>query len=270
MSETKIGFLKELGITKGNYPQGFFEKIENMNQCVTNVERGYCADESRCDGREEDFCIKDVVGTDHERYAGNTWIDAFWDLDRGDNIIELYRSNPQYWEEMKKEGHAEIGLLKRGDKYYILARAGGGNNRIITMKIKYLALIHQAGDDEAEIDRINKEFTFKGRVRELPIDINDPIPFVVVAMAEDLSGITVCKKGETFCVTKKFTDIELFRGSSEELIEYFQSLFDIAVHGEKIVNERLQAIERGCHFSARKHRQILESILPQLKEFGER
>ena len=270
MSEIKIEFLKELGIGKGNYPQGFFEKIENMNQCVTNVERGYCEVESRCDGKEEDFCIKDVVGTDHERYAGKTWIDAFLDLARGDDIIELYRSNPEYWEEMKKEGHAEIGLLKRGDKYYILARAGGGNNRIITMKIKYLALIHQAGDNEEEKKRINQQFTFKGRVRELPIDINDPIPFVVVAMAEDLPGITVCKKGDTFCVTKKITDIELFRGSSEELIEYFQSLFDIAVHGEKIVNERLQAIERGCHFSARKHRQILESILPQLKEFGER
>lgn len=264
MENEKAKFLYELGIRKDNYPTSFLEKIEDISKLITNTEIGYCAVSSRCDGKPEKFCIRDVVGTDHPRYAGKTWLDAFLDLDRGENIIELYRNNPGYWEEMKSLDNADIGLLKYGGKYYIFGKAGGGNNRIITMKMKYLSLIHQAGDDTDEIEKINNEFTFSANVRELPKD--NTIPFVVVAMGEDLSGLDIRQENELFIVTKKFTDIELFRGNAEELKEYFKSLFDVNTYGEE-VNNRLEMLERGCRFSGKKHRMVLESILPQFKGY---
>lgn len=267
MDDIKARFLWELGIRKDNYPQPFLDKIQDISKMVTNVELGYCAVDSRCDGQPGTFCIRDVVGTDHSRYAGKTWIDAFLDLDRGANIIKLYEDNPSYWEEIKSIGNSDIGLLKYGDKYYIFSKAGGGNNRLITMKMKYLSLIHQAGNNKDEIERINNQFTFSANIRELPRD--NAIPFIVVAMNEDLSGLSVRKKGEQFTVTKKFTDLELFKGDSTELIEYFKSLFSTDAYGEDEVKARLERLEIGCRISPEKYRRVLEDILPQFKTFNQ-
>ena len=160
----KAKFLYDLGIRKDNYPISFLDRIQDISKEVSSTEIGYCSVAQYCDGKPEKFCIKDVVGTNHQRYAGKTWIDAFLDLDRGDNIIELYNINPKYWQEMKDLNKADIGLLKYRGKYYIFDKAGGGNNRIITMKIRYLSLIAQATTAE-EIERINEEFTFSANVR---------------------------------------------------------------------------------------------------------
>lgn len=261
--DIKVKFLRDLGIQQDKYPSGFFDTIENLNQLLTNTEIGYCSDYDRCGGKTGTFCIKDVVGTDHERYAGHTWIDAFLDLDRGASIISKYEENPEYWEEIKKEENSDFGLIKLGDKYYIFGKAGGGNNRLITMKIRYLALIEQANGNPSEIERINKEFTFVANVRELPEDYE--IPFVVVAMSEDLRGFSVKKSGDLYTVYKKFTDIELFKGDNIGLKEYFRDLFDTSLYSEEEVKNRLEGIEMGCHFSPKKHREVLENIIPQLK-----
>lgn len=267
MDDTKRIFLLNLGIRNDNYPQTFFDTIQDINTMVTNVELGYCAVDSWCDGQPETFCIKDVVGTDHPRYAGKTWLDAFLDLDRGTDIIKLFEDNPNYWEEIKSLGNSDIGLLKYGDKYYIFSKAGGGNNRLITMKMRYLALIYQAGNNPDEIERINNQFTFSANIRELPRD--NTIPFIVVAMAEDLSGLGVRKRGGQFTVTKKFTDLELFNGDSTQLIEYFKSLFSTDVYGDDAVKARLQELERGCRMSPKEYRKVLEDILPQFKTFSQ-
>lgn len=267
MDEIKARFLWDLGIRKDNYPKTFLDTIQDIGEMVTNVELGYCAVASRCDGQPGMFCIKDVVGTDHSRYAGKTWIDAFLDLDRGANIINLYKDNPSYWEEIKSLGNSDIGLLKYGDKYYIFSKAGGGNNRLITMKMRYLSLIHQAGNNPDEIERINNQFTFSANIRELPRD--NTIPFIVVAMDEDLLGLGVRKKRGLFTVTKKFTDLELFKGDSIELIEYFKSLFSTDVYEENEVKARLEMLERGCRISPEKYRRVLEDILPQFKNFNQ-
>ena len=263
MDNIKAKFLWDLGIRKDNYPKTFLDTIQDINKMVTNVEIGYCGVSSRCGGQPGMFCIKDVVGTNHSRYAGQTWIDAFLDLDRGANIIKLYKDNPSYWEEIKSIGKSDIGLLEYGDKYYIFSKAGGGNNRLITIKLKYLSLIHQAGNNQDEIERINNQFTFSANIRELPRD--NTIPFIVVAMDEDLSGLSVKKKGELFTITKKFTDLELFKGDSAELIEYFKSLFSTDVYGKDEVKARLERLEMGCRFSPEKYRRVLEDIIPQFK-----
>ena len=265
--EIKVNFLKNLGIKNGQYPRPFFETIQNLNELLTNTEIGYCTIYDRCDGKPNMFCIKDIVGTDHERYAGHTWIDAFMDLDRGASIINQYEENPNYWEELKKEENSDLGLIKYGDKYYIFSKAGGGNNRLITMKIKYLSLIEQANGNQEEIDRINNQFTFVANIRELPEDYE--IPFVVVSMCEDLPGLTVKKHKDEYTVLKKFTDIVIYKGDNIGLKQYFKDLFDIEKYSEEEVRKRLERVEFGCRISSKKHREVLESIIPQLKQFKE-
>jgi len=115
----KAKFLWELGIRKNDYPIGFLDKIQDITKMISTTEIGFCAYRNYCDGKVEKFSMKDVVGTNHPRYAGKTWIDAFLDLDRGDNIIKLYEENPGYWQEMKSLDNADVGLIKCGDKYYI-------------------------------------------------------------------------------------------------------------------------------------------------------
>lgn len=267
----KAKFLYDLGIRRENYPMSFLDKIQDISQIVSTTEIGYCSVSQYCDGKAEKFCIKDVVGTNHQRYAGKTWIDAFLDLDRGDNIIQLYDTNPDYWQEMKCLDNAEMGLIKYGNKYYIFDGAGGGNNRIITMKIRYLSLIAQAGNNTDEIDKINNEFTFSANVRELPEDRS--IPFIVIALAEDLSGFSVRKEKSDYIVTKKFQDEELFRGNDEGIKEYFKSLFDKRNSNEETVEARLNSLRRVMGFAGKEYKEMLECILPQLKEnndLGER
>ena len=261
----KKDFLKNLEISKDNYPSAFFDKIEDISKILSSTEIGYCAVQNYCDGKAESFCIKDVVGTNHSRYAGKTWIDAFLDSDRGDEIIQLYYKNPDYWHEMKSLDNAEIGLIKYNGKYYVFDRAGGGNNRILTMKIRYLALIAQAGNNKEEIDRINNEFTFSANVRELPKD--KTIPFLVMAVAEDLLEFSVRKENNCYIVTKKFQDdVEDFRGNDEEFKGYFRSLFDSKHYSKDVIQSRLNRLKRVMGFAGPEYKEVLYSILPQLKQ----
>ena len=138
LSLTKKRFLNSIGIfSDGDIPKSFYEKIRSLNDDFSEDEKYCIGDYNFCYSSIEPFNIKALVGTDHDRYANKTWLDAFIDLDRGEEIIELYFNNPDYYSELKDS--TDLGLAKKGDKYYILGRAGGGNNRLILMKIKSLA-----------------------------------------------------------------------------------------------------------------------------------
>lgn len=258
-------FLSDLGLNEDNFPLSFFEEIQDINLLLTSTELGYLSYWPLCDGKKESFCIKDLVGTDHQRYSRHSWIDSFLDLDRGDKIIQLLYENPKYWEDLKVCDNTDLGLIKYNDKYYIFSKAGGGNNRLITMKIMYLSLIQQALGNQHEVDRINKQFTFTANVRELPKDYT--IPFIAIAMSEDLDEFDIGKKGDLYIVLKEFSDIILFEGDNTSLINYFKSLFNIDIYGEDVVNKRLSKLELGCQLSDKKHREVLEAILPSFKNF---
>ena len=121
-----------------------------------------------------------MVGTDHERYAGRSWIAAFSDLDRGEQNLEYYFANPEYYDIGLKEGEelehtSGIGVVKKDGKYYVHAEAGGGNNRMIIMKIKYLALAE--GKNEEELKELDEQFRFYANTRILPD--NPAIPELV-------------------------------------------------------------------------------------------
>lgn len=161
-------FLEELGIRDDkDIPESFFEKIKSYSKEFSEGEQFCLNDKNIAFSNEFKFSIDKVVGTNHDRYANKTWIEAFMDLDRGEKLLELYFKNPEYYESLKRGESIDLGLVMKDGEYYIFDKIGGGNNRMILMRIKYLALKAKDDVDEQEL---SENFSFCGNVRIAPPD----------------------------------------------------------------------------------------------------
>ena len=160
LSELQKKYLYSLGIySDADFPKTFFEKIASMDDDFSESEKFSISDINTCYNNVVPFCMKDLIGTNHSRYINKTWIEAFLDLDRADENIQLYFENPSYYENLKE--NSDLGLVKKDDKYYIFDKAGGGNNRLILMKIKYLALA-------SKFENVDQMMSFYAKVRFAP------------------------------------------------------------------------------------------------------
>ncbi len=96
-------FFEELGILDDNdIPESFFDIIQSYSDNFSESERFCINDYNIAFCSKAFFSLRDVIGTNHDRYANKTWIEAFLDLDRGEEILELYFNNPKYYDELKK------------------------------------------------------------------------------------------------------------------------------------------------------------------------
>lgn len=178
LNPIKRKFFESIGIYNDNdIPSSFNEKILSLNSIISEPEKFCIGDYNFCFQSQSLFSMKDLVGTDHARYAGKTWLEAFLDLDRGDKNLELYFSNPNYYTDLFVNGESDLGLVKKEGKYYIFGRAGGGNNRLIIMKLKYLSAINKSGVDKLNVD---KEFSFLANIRYVPSEITSENIFYLV------------------------------------------------------------------------------------------
>lgn len=159
-------FFQELGIlSDDDIPKSFFDTIQPYSDNFSEAEK-FCIDDYNiafC--LRTSFSLRNVVGTNHNRYANKTWLEAFLDLDRGEELLELYFNNPKYYDTIKEPENCDIGLAFKDGKYYIIDRAGGGNNRMIIMKIKYLVL---ASKENCDLEKLDSELSFVGNIRISP------------------------------------------------------------------------------------------------------
>ena len=161
-------FLNELGIEEDkDIPESFFEIIKTYSECFSEGEQFCLNDYHIAFVNQFKFSMDKVVGTNHNRYAGKTWLDAFMDLDRGEKLLDLYFKNPSYYDTLKERDGIDLGFALKNGEYYIFDKAGGGNNRMVLMKIKYLALKAKGDIDDKKLD---VEFSFCGNVRMSPPD----------------------------------------------------------------------------------------------------
>ena len=139
LSPTKKKFLNLIGIySDDDFPKEFYDVIKSTRDEITESEK-FCVDDYRkCCCNNEHLDLSRLVGTDHDRYAGKSWIEAFSDLDRGDENIILFFKNPDYYLN-ELEDDIDMGVIEKNNEYFIYSRCGGGNNRLIMMKIFYLA-----------------------------------------------------------------------------------------------------------------------------------
>lgn len=183
LSPLKIKFLNDLGIfSETDLPQSFFSIIEKPNFTVAEK---FCVDEfNKCYSENgSKFFIKDLVGTDHERYINKTWWDAFVDLARGDYLISLfYKQNGSKfyfdenfesvdeWGEVQgglKSVKSNVGITNKDGKLYINAHHGGGNNRLILAKIIYLALADKC-TTKKELEQLDNNSWYRGYINYCP------------------------------------------------------------------------------------------------------
>lgn len=185
LSPLKIKFLNDLGIfSESDLPKSFFDIIERPN--FTEAEK-FCVDDSIICYAEigAKFFIKDLVGTDHERYINKTWWDAFIDLDRGDYLISLYYkengSNFYFdenfesvdeWGQVQgglKSIESDVGITNKSGKLYINSHHGGGNNRLIIAKIIYLARANRCTSHK-ELEQLNNNSWYRGYINYCPTE----------------------------------------------------------------------------------------------------
>ena len=139
LSPTKKIFMNKLGIySDDDFPIEFFDIIKSVSDDISVSEK-FCIDDYKtCYCHNEKIDFSRLVGTDHDRYAGKSWIEAFCDLDRGDKNIELLFQNPLYYMN-EEDDNVDMGVIEKDGKYYIYSKCGGGNNRLIILKLFYLA-----------------------------------------------------------------------------------------------------------------------------------
>ena len=139
LSPTKKKFLNLLEIySDDDFPKGFYDVIKSTRDEITESEK-FCVDDYRkCCSKNKHLDFSRLVGTDHDRYVGKSWIKAFSDLDRGDENIELFFQNPNYYLN-ESEDDIDMGVIEKDNEYFVYSKCGGGNNRLIIMKIFYLA-----------------------------------------------------------------------------------------------------------------------------------
>ena len=159
-------FLEELGITKTEeIPNSFFEPIESYIDSFTKEERFCLSDQNISFCKQGLVSIKDIVGTNNKQYANKTWLEAFLELERGEELIEEYFNNSSYEENLKNREKVAIGLVYKNGKYFLYDRAGGGDNKLILMKLKYLALVAK---ENTALASLEEKFSFYANIRKAP------------------------------------------------------------------------------------------------------
>ena len=135
LKKSQQDFLKKIGIYRDeDMPPEFFDTIKSLRQNLTEEEI-YCVSDyykSYCYNGNLD--MTKLIGTDHDKYIGKSWIEAFCTLSRGEEIADLYLKNPDYYKNDDSK-QIDMGVIEKDGYYYISSKNGGGNNRLITLKL---------------------------------------------------------------------------------------------------------------------------------------
>lgn len=189
LSPIKKKYMNVLGIYGDeDFPVEFFEKIKSTKDEITESEKFCIDDYNTCYCHNETIDFSRLVGTDHDKYAGKSWIEAFMILDRGDKNIEQFFQNPDYYRNNSKE-QIDMGVVEKDGKYYIYSKCGGGNNRLIIMKLFYI------------VQRKNNKPFFSPLVRVRTVPTKSTADNIFYSMYPnggfESSGLEIIKKDNT-------------------------------------------------------------------------
>ena len=133
ISEKKKKFLESIGIDIDNLPPEFEKYSSDFESTFTSDEMAFFDRESMTGTYTKEFCLRDLVGTSHPDYSDKSWIDAFLLSKRGDDAVEQYFRNPEYYSEGLKgfdqsslQHDSPIELYEDNGQFFIK----GGNNRL--------------------------------------------------------------------------------------------------------------------------------------------
>lgn len=135
LKESQQEFLMRIGIYSDvDMPPEFFDTIKSIQQELTEEERYCVSDYYKPYCYHGNLDMTKLIGTDHEKYIGKSWIEAFCILSRGEQIADSYLKNPDYYKNENPQ-NIDMGVIEKDGYYYISSKNGGGNNRLITIKL---------------------------------------------------------------------------------------------------------------------------------------
>ena len=162
--------LQKYGVSLENIPGSLLEEFVSFG--LTGIEQEYLRNigSSYNDAgvmEYDDVCIKNIEGTIHPSYNNKTIIEAYSSLKRGNDAINKYHENPDYYQIILKDKDRvlddEITLVKKNNKYYITQ----GNNRLIIQLVNYLAEKEKISSLE-ELEQLDKKYTFSLKCAIIP------------------------------------------------------------------------------------------------------
>jgi len=137
----------------------FFDKNNIPTWCQENVSKlSYMFKRHVVSSESAYIDIKRVIGTDHDSYNNKTWLEVFYSLKRGDNIV-MALLMIEYYDRLQKKDN-KIGLIsfiKMDDEYYI----SQGNHRACMAKFKGIAFIY------APMTEYKTDYEYKGYYEKL-------------------------------------------------------------------------------------------------------
>lgn len=150
----KAEFLKYIGIDLYNIPKSMCKIFKGFDEFLVKYIENV--------GEYEEICIKDVVGTTHDAYKYMPLIEANKALKRNGSYCKRFVSRAsipcqiQLKRIISRVDNKNLRLIKLGSEYYI----DGGNHRLITYKIMYLAEMKNAKTKEQK-EALNSKYTIK-------------------------------------------------------------------------------------------------------------
>lgn len=278
ISEKKKRFLESIGIDINNLPPEFNKHSDSMEDTLSREEINFLDRESLTGRYNKTFCLKDLIGTTHPNYANKTWLEAFLLSKRGDDAVEKYFRNPDYYSTgLKQQDQSDlrhdspIELCESDGKFFIK----GGNNRLSLIMMKYLAEMSKAKTAE-EKAKIDEEYTFVAEVQPTPKDkdimymINmikevygNGIKIQRIADNDSDCKYTIQLEGETITISSKEDLEQVLRVSYK--VDRVESLDELRGNIENLIQDR---IVYGVRTDKNRER-ILNSVFPNLQQFQE-
>ena len=278
ISEKKKKFLESIGLDINNLPPEFEKHSDTIEDTFSREEIEFLKRENLTGREIKTFSLKDLVGTVHPDYSDKTWLEAFLTSKRGDNVVDEYFKNPEYYStDLKQLDQSNLNhetpleLYESDGKFFI----NGGNNRLSLIMMKYLAEMSKAQTKE-ERAKIDEDYTFVAEVQSTPKDKD--IMYMLNMLRENYGQnvyISRTSTDEQSCEYTIKTDDKIIKISSKEeleqalrntyqldRVESLDQLKDNIIHliQDEIVYRASQDKNRG---------RILDGMFPNLQQFQE-
>lgn len=278
ISKEKKKFLESIGIDINNLPPEFARHSDTMESTFSEEEIAFLNRENLTGRYIKTFCLKDLVGTIHPDYTDKTWLEAFLSSKRGDNAVEEYFKNPEYYSRDLKQldqsdlrHETPIELYESDGKFFI----NGGNNRLSLIMMKYLADMSKAQSDE-ERAKIDEDYTFVAEVQPTPEDKD--VMYMINMLRENYgenAHIKRTARDDKSCEYVIETGDGVIKISSKEELE--QALKDTYQLSkvkslDELKDNIAHLVQDGFVYNARQDQnrgRILNEMFPNLQQFEE-
>lgn len=278
ISKKKKKFLESIGIDINNLPQEFEQHSEDMNEVLSREEFEFLNRDSLTGTYTKSFSLKDLVGTTHPDYSDKSWLEAFLLSKRGDDAVDNYFRNSDYYsKDLKQTDQSELRhdspleLYESDGQFFIK----GGNNRLSLIMMKYLAEVSKAQTQE-ERTKIDEKYTFVAEVNPIPKDKD--VMYMINMLRETYGKDAHIKRTATDEKSCEYTieiDDNIIKiNNKEELEQALRDSYqlDRVESINQLKDNIANLIQDGIVYRARTDQnrgRILNGMFPNLQQFQE-